>query len=49
MGYLALLALRYLNNKQGGTMLPTGGRVLVVGVSKWLKNKFIRSNRPDVP
>ena len=26
-----------------------GGRVLVIGVSKWLKNKLIRDNRPDVP
>ena len=26
-----------------------GDRVLVVGVSKWLKNKLIRGNRPDVP
>ena len=25
-----------------------GGRVLVVGVSKWLKNKLIIGNRPDV-
>ena len=25
------------------------GRVLVVGVSKWLKNKLIRGNKPDVP
>ena len=25
-----------------------GGRVLVVGVSKWLKNKSIRGNRPDI-
>ena len=30
-------------------MLPTRGMVLVVGVSKWLKNKSIRGNRPDVP
>ena len=29
-------------------MLLTRGRVLVVGVSKWLKNKLIRGNRPDV-
>ena len=26
-----------------------GSRVLVVGVSKWLKNKLIRVYRPDVP
>ena len=26
-----------------------GGRVLVIGVSKWLKDKLIRGNRPDVP
>ena len=26
-----------------------GGMVLVVGVSKWLKNKLIRDNKPDVP
>ena len=26
-----------------------GARVLVVGVSKWLENKLIRGNRPDVP
>ena len=26
-----------------------GGRVLVVGVSKWLKNKLMRGNIPDVP
>ena len=26
-----------------------GGRVLVVGVSKWLKNRLVRGNRPDVP
>ena len=30
-------------------MLPTRGRVLIVGVCKWLKNKLIRGNRPDVP
>ena len=30
-------------------MLSTRGRVLVVGVSKGLKNKFQRSNRPGVP
>ena len=30
-------------------MLPKGSRVLVVEVSKWLKNKLIRGNRPDVP
>ena len=24
-----------------------GGRVLVVGISKWLKNKLIRGNRPE--
>ena len=29
--------------------MPTRGRVLVVGVSKWLKNKLIRGNRPHVP
>ena len=29
-------------------MLATRGRVLVVGVSKWLKNKLMRGNRPDV-
>ena len=29
--------------------MPKGGRVLVVGLSKWLKNKLIRGNRPDVP
>ena len=29
--------------------MSKGGRVLVVGVSKWLKNKLIRGNRPDVP
>ena len=26
-----------------------GSRVLVVGISKWLKSKLIRGNRPDVP
>ena len=26
-----------------------GCRVLVVGVSKWLKDKLIIGNRPDVP
>ena len=30
-------------------MLPTKGQVLVVGVSKWLKNKLIRGNRTDGP
>ena len=30
-------------------MLATRGRVLVVGVSKWLKNKLISGMRPDVP
>ena len=30
-------------------MLPTWGRVLVLGVSKWFKNKLIEDNRPDVP
>ena len=25
-----------------------GGRVLVVGVSKWFKDKMIKGNRPDV-
>ena len=29
-------------------MLPTGDRVLVVGVSKRLNNKLIRGNRPDI-
>ena len=41
-------ALEYFNNKQGRVMLPTKGQDLVVGVSKWLKNKLIRDNRPDV-
>ena len=26
-----------------------GGRVLVVGVSNWLKNKLVRGDRPDIP
>ena len=30
-------------------MLPTRGQVLVVGVNKWPKNKFIRGNPPNVP
>ena len=30
-------------------MVPKRGMVLVAGVSKWLKNKSIRGNRPDVP
>ena len=30
-------------------MLPKRGMVLVAGVSKWLKNKLIRGNKPDVP
>ena len=30
-------------------MLPIRGMVPVARVSKWLKNKSIRGNRPDVP
>ena len=49
MGYLVLFgALRYFN-KWDGAVLSTRGRVLVVGVNNWLKNKLIRDNRPDVP
>ena len=50
MGYLVLLeALEYFSNKQGGVMLPTRGQGPVIGASKWLKNKLIRGNKPDVP
>ena len=43
MGYLALLGtLRYFNSRLAGAVLPTRGRVMIVGVSNWLKNKFVK-------
>ena len=33
----------------GVTTFDPGDRVLIVGISNWLKNKFIRGNRPYVP